>query len=190
MANVNRINGFRPVGTLAARPWTERVIKMYHAAGANLNLNVGDVVKFSGTADADGVPGCLICGAGEKPCGVIVGICPSIDNLVYPYMPGLVEGYVMVCVDPHVIMEVQSSTAVAAASVGLNASLVQTVPAANSLGTSGQELNGGTLAGTATLVFQVIGFAQRPDNTPAAAYNKVLVTFNVHQFLSVGTLGV
>jgi len=200
MANVNRINGFRPVGTLLGGPWTAQCRKMYHAAGSGLNLNVGDIVALSGESDADGVPGVVIATASVNeydvpdsqatPCGVVVGICPAIDNLVYSYMPGAVAGYVMVCTDPYLIMEVQADGAVAAAAVGTNANLVQTIAQSSCLGTSGQELDASVAGTTSTMIFQIIGIAQRPDNTINSAYNKVLVTFNVHQFLSVGTDGV
>lgn len=187
MALVNRVNGFRPVGTLSGGSWSDKVRRMYHVAGSNLILNVGDIVGLSGTADADGVPGVLIGTAGSLPCGVIVGIEPQLDNLKYSYMPAATNGYVFVCVDPFVIMETQASEAIAAAEIGCNADLVQTTAAASSTTTSGQQLDGNTTTNTSTLVFNILGLAQRPDNTLDTTYNKVLVTFNVHQFKSVGT---
>lgn len=49
------------------------------------------------------------------PSGVVVGIEPSsIENLNKNYMPGATSGYVLVCVDPNVILEAQADEAVAA----------------------------------------------------------------------------
>lgn len=186
MANVNRINGFRPVGTLSGAPWTARVQRMYHAAGSNLNLNVGDLVTLSGTADAQGVPGAVIATQGDANpiAGVIVGIEPStVENLRYNYMPAATNGYVLVCTDPNVILEAQASSAIAVSSVGANANMVQTVDQASSMGQSGQQVNGTVVTdSTTTSQLKIIGFPQRPDNEVASTSNKVLVMINNHVF--------
>ncbi len=193
MANVDRVNGFRPVGTLSGTPWTAQLMRCHHAAGTGLNLNVGDLVTLSGTSDTTGVPGVVIATAGDTYAivGVVVGIEPSsIENLNKNYMPGATSGYVLVCVDPNVILEAQADEAVAVASVGLNANMVQTTAQASCLGTSGQEVDG-TVGANATYQLKIIGFPQRPDNTPAAADNKVLVTINNHVFKGgTGTVGI
>ena len=201
MANVNRVNGFRPVGTLTGAPWTAAVQRLYHAAGADLNLNIGDNVKLSGTSDAAGVPGVLIATATDDakgnltqdiPCGVVVGIEPSsIENLKNTYMPGLTAGYVLVCTDPNIIMEVQVDGKIEAADVGLAANLVQTTAAAScTKGVSGQQLDQSTKSTTSTRQFNIIGLPQRPDNTINSDYNRVLVTYNAHQFKGVGVTAV
>jgi hypothetical protein len=196
MANVDRVNGFRPVGTLTGNPWNAQLQRCHHAAGTDLNLNIGDLVTFSGTADTQGNPGVVIATAGDTYAiaGVVVGIEPSsIENLKNTYMPGATSGYVLVCTDPDVILEAQADEAVAVASVGLNANMVQTTAQASCLGTSGQEVDGtvGAAANNATYQLKIIGFPQRPDNTPAAADNKVLVIINNHVFKGgTGTVGI
>lgn len=158
-----------------------------------MNLNIGDLVTFSGTADTQGNPGVVIATAGDNYpiAGVVVGIEPSsIENLKNTYMPGATSGYVLVCTDPDVILEAQADEAVAVASVGLNANMVQTTAQASCLGTSGQEVDG-TVANNASYQLKIIGFPQRPDNTPAAADNKVLVIINNHVFKGgTGTVGI
>ena len=120
-----------------------------------------------------------------------MGIEPSsIENLKNTYMPGLTAGYVLVCTDPNIIMEVQVDGKIEAADVGLAANLVQTTAQASCLGTSGQQLDQSTKNTTSTRQFNIIGLPQRPDNTINSDYNRVLVTYNAHQFKGVGVTAV
>ncbi len=195
MANVDRVFGFKVVGTLSGSPWNGKTTKMYKAAGTTVTNDMfpGDLVTLTGTGDAAGIPGVTVATAGDcasgvayQPVGVVVSIVPSPDHLERVWIDGADAGYVNVCVDPFVIMEVQSNASMAITEIGQNAMMVQTQAGSRTAGTSGQELNA-TEATTYTYPFKIIGFAQRPDNTVGSADVKVLVMFNQHTFKPNGT---
>lgn len=196
MANVSRVNGFRPIKHMNGSPWNGQVNKYWIAAADGTATFVGDVVKLSGTADADGVASVIQAAAGNTPVGVVVWMEPNPLDLTQNYRIASQSiaqqnagRWVYVADSPDLICEVEATgTALAVADIGLNGSLV-VAAGSTTTGQSGMSFDTTTKATTATLVFQLIGFVQRPDNE-ITTNAKVLVRFNVHQYGSVGVLGV
>ena len=186
MANIDRVNGFKPVQHLSGSPYTGKGMKCYKAAGTTVthDLFVGDMVVTSGSGDTAGVMGVLIAtaGTGNVSCGVIQAIEFNADHLDRAnWIDGADAGYVFVCVDPTVVYEAQANASLTYTDIGKNAPMVQTAAGSRTAGTSGQEVNA-TVSDTATDQLKIIGFVQRPDNEIAAADTKVLVIINNHEF--------
>lgn len=197
MANTSRLNGFRPIKNIMGSAYSGEVIKMWIPASDGTATFVGDIVKLSGTADVDGNPSVIQAAAGNTPVGVIVWMEPNPLDLTQNYRPASQNlasqnagRWVYVAADPDLVMEVQGSGTFALADVGQNASV--TVGAGSTVtGQSAMALDDSTKATTATLVFQIIGVIQRPDNdVSGTTFTKLLVRFNVHQFGSLGVAGV
>jgi hypothetical protein len=199
MANVSRINGFRPIGHQSGAPWNGKVNKYWIAAADGTATFVGDIVSLGPTADADGTAGAIQATASSAPLGPIVWMEPNPNDLMQNYRPAsqniasqAAGRWVYVADSPDLVMEVQEDAvggALALASVGLNA---QPIVGAGSTttGQSGMQLDTSTAAVTATHTLRILGFIQRPDNEVGVANAKVKVGFNVHQYGSVGVLGI
>ena len=201
MANVSRINGFRPVKHLNGSPYNGQS-NIYYVASAGDEILVGDVVKLAGSADANGIPSVDLSAAGDVSVGVVVGIMHSKFSPVGKMSTGAVSldlpaanqiavsgaGYVLVADSPDVVYEVETSNGTAAVeNIGLNASHAVGARTAATV-TSPATIDMGTEAVTPTLNFKLLGFSQKVDNEVGASA-KMLVMFNVHQFGSVGTTG-
>ena len=115
----------------------------------------------------------------ELPVGVIVGFVPDYSNLNTPqYRLASTARQALVCVDPTVVYEVQSSGATVVADVGLNAGIVYTA-GSTVTGISGMTLDIATKATTATLPLKILGVVQRPDADMAdSSAWKLHVTLN------------
>lgn len=187
MAHTNKPFGFRPVRMKNGSPWTGEANTYVVLHGNNETLRIGDLVKLSGSADANGVPTvnrASVSGtaaAGTAFLGAIVGIAP-----VGPYSPvslvgtslslenksilvtDAVDKYVFVCDSRDVIYEVQSdATGLSRDQVGLNATF-DAVVTADVDGLSEFALDGsGTTAApavTATLQFRIVGLSPKGNN--------------------------
>ncbi len=194
MANVSRINGFRPVRYLNGAPWTGAATKYFVRAADSTALFMGDAVKLDGGSDANGIRSVTQATAGAAAVGVVVGM--AVDPLLInspQYRPASTARYIMVVDDPNVLFEVQEDAvggALASDSVGLNASLI-VGSGSTTTGQSGMQLDTSTAATTATLELKIMEFSQRPDNEVASANAKVIVKINNHQLGShTGTAGV
>lgn len=190
MANSDRPSGFTPVS------WNGKTNVYSIAASYATALAIGDPVKSSGTADANGVPGIAIGATTGALRGVIVGLGkaeggifnPSnLDSTVRPASDPAVW-YALVVDDPDAIFEIQeheNGTALAATEVGLNQI---SVSGTNNGYTSTWELastTDATAATTATLQLRLLGLARKPNNA-FGANAKWLVKINVHE-LGTGT---
>ena len=189
MANVSRLNGFSPVGTLRGGPLTLQGMRCYHAAGTTVthDLFVGDLVTMSGTGDAAGVPGILVAtaGAANAVMGVIIGFESDPDHLDRTtWIDGATAGYALVCCDPTIIYEAQADEAVAITSIGQTMNMAQTAAGSRTAGTSGQSVDATIASALATWQLRCIGFPQRDDNTVNETYNRVLVVINNSIFVS------
>jgi hypothetical protein len=197
MANANRPTGFTPVQYLNGAPWNGQARLYSIAAAYTTALYIGDPVKSSGTADANGVPGIILGTVTGALRGVIVGLgtreglIGNPSNLDITYRPAAAQTtdwYAMVVDDPMVLFELQeqsNGTALAATDIGMN-----TAPIAGTGNgfVSGWQLasaTGGTPATTATLQLRLMGLVRRLDNA-FGAYAKHLVKINVHE-LGTGT---
>lgn len=199
MANVSRINGLRPIGHLNGSNWNGKVNKYWLAAADGTATFVGDLVKLSGTSNADGSLASIAqAAAGDTPIGVVVGFEPNPSDLSQNYRTASQNiasqdagRWAYVADSPDLVMEVQEDAvggALAITSVGLNADVV-VGSGSTTTGQSAMQLDSSTAATTSTLVLRILGFMSRPDNE-VAANAKMKVCFNVHQYGSVGTTGV
>lgn len=199
MANVDRPNGLRPVGTGLGAPWNGKV-NMYVVESANdTAIFVGDLVKLTGTAadagetsfglDLEGMAEIIQSAAGNKSVGVVVGFMPNPDNLMQKHCPSETRRVALVSDDPNTVYEIQEvsgGTALTSVAVGLNADVV--VAAGNTTtGNSGMELDNATEAVTAGLNLTILGLRKRVDNA-IGEHAKWLVRINDHEF-QVGQTG-
>lgn len=197
MANANRPSGFSPVQYLNGSPWNGQARIYSIAAAYTTALYIGDPVKSSGTADANGVPGIVLGATTGALRGVIVGLgsaeglIANPKNLDITYRPAAAQAtdwYAMVVDDPDVLFEVQENangTALAATEIGLN---TISVSGTGSGFVSGWRLASATDATpdtTDTLQLRLMGLVRRQQNA-FGAYAKHLVKINVHE-LGTGT---
>lgn len=192
MANPNTPFGLKPHSHLSGHTWNGQA-RVYCIPNTEdtYAYAIGDPVTLGGSADAAGIPTCVLATAGSGLLGVIV----SMGGTKYGsghYDPSTLSSttipvtkdrdyYVMVCDDPNVLFEVQeigTGTALAAADVGLNCNLV----AGNNNGyVSGWLLTNTTENTTSTLDVQLMGLIPRQPNT-FGAYAKWLVRINNHKY--------
>lgn len=204
MANVNRVNGFRPVKHTNGAAWNGKVNLYYIPSTDSTAVFVGDLVKLAGSASSDGYPTVAQSAANDVSVGVVVGFLPEnvtpggisngrTPNLDTPvYRAASTNRYVLVADSPDLVMEVQEDGvggALAVTNIGQN---IQAVVGAGSTttGASGMQADSSTAATTSTHELRLIGFVNRPDNEIGNANAKVLVAFNKHQYGSVGTTGI
>lgn len=197
MANANRPSGFSPVQYLNGSPWNGQA-RIYSIAAAYATaLYIGDPVKSSGTADANGVPGIVLGATTGALRGVIVGLgsaeglIANPKNLDITYRPAAAQAtdwYAMVVDDPDVLFEVQENangTALAATEIGLNTISVSGTGSGFVSGWMLASATDAAPAATATLQLKLMGLVRRQQNA-FGAYAKHLVKINVHE-LGTGT---
>lgn len=201
MANANRPSGFSPVQYLNGSPWNGQA-RIYSIAAAYATaLYIGDPVKSSGTADANGVPGIILGATTGALRGVIVGLgsaeglIANPKNLDITYRPAAAQAtdwYAMVVDDPQVLFEVKENangTALAATEIGLNTISVSGTGSGFVSGWMLASATDATPAATATLQLKLMGLVRRQQNA-FGAYAKHLVKINVHELgTGTGTLG-
>lgn len=201
MANANRPSGFSPVQYLNGSPWNGQA-RIYSIAAAYATaLYIGDPVKSSGTADANGVPGIILGATTGALRGVIVGLgsaeglIANPKNLDITYRPAAAQAtdwYAMVVDNPDVLFEVQENangTALAATEIGLNTISVSGTGSGFVSGWMLASATDATSAATATLQLKLMGLVSRQQNA-FGAYAKHLVKINVHELgTGTGTLG-
>ena len=191
MANTDRVNGFKPIGTLSggmgSLGYIQRCLVDEDYAVA---LAVNDVVILATSNESNGMPTVAAAAAGNTPYGVIVGF-ENWDNgrdssvtqtLEKPRISSAsTRGYALVAISPDLIMETQISTGgdLEDGDIGSKADLVAGGADATAQ-TSGMEVNYSTMAATATLVFHILEMVERSDNA-LGAHAKVHVTFNIHE---------
>mgnify|MGYP000853135650 CR=1 FL=1 len=193
MPNVNRVSGFKPIKHLSGATWNGQFQVMIADTNA---LNVGDLVKSTGTAD--GTTGynvvTRITAASDTPVGVVVGRKPNPANLNLP--GGLkpagdtgANALVYVVTDPTVVYEAQANAASAIADIGLNVS-----PSLGSVNTttgiSAMQLDMATKATTQALTLKMVEVSQNIDMDLADSANwKINVVLNQNA-LANNTAGV
>lgn len=181
MANANRPTGLSPVKS-GISPWNGQVNIYSVAAAYGTAIAIGDVVKSSGTASADGYSGVVMAAAGDTVRGVVVGVGTSPGLLANPanlnstttVASAAYTQYVAVVDDPNCVFEVQAA-ACAAGDVGGNADLV--------IGSNNGFVSGTTLSGTiaaAAATCRVLGLVPRIDND-FGTYAKVYVKIMEHE---------
>jgi hypothetical protein len=165
-------------------------------------LYIGDPVTLSGSGDVNGLAGVAIGVAGSAVIGVVVGFLVAIPgvSLVASTIDLTVRSiqasattvqYVLVADDPQLVFEIQDgqTVATALADIGRNTNFLIAAGATN-YSDSGT-VTAATLTDSNTANLKILGFTQRVDNTPAAAYAKLLVKINNHAYAAgTGTAGI
>ena len=197
MANTDRPNGFRPVGTLSGSGRSGQIRKFYTDTNAFLgDLMIQDAaskVNANSNGASQGVTRATSATTGEA-IGVVVGWEPNPDSLGAVYHTGSAVYAVYLDIDPNTIFECQdngAATLITAADVGLNYDIVVTA-GSTTTGVSNMEVDSGTAgATTAGTPVKLIGIVDKPDNTIGVANAKLLVTINMHTYKTdLGTPGV
>ncbi len=202
MANVNRVNGLRPIKYLNGSAYNGQANLYFLPSGDGTAVFVGDTVKADATGDtvaagglALGVQSVIQAAAGNAIIGVVVAFAINPTNLNTPqYRTASTGRYVYVVDDPTVLFEVQEDAvggALTAADVGLNADVI-VAAGSTTTGASGMQLDSSTaVTNTATFPFKIMGFTQRVDNEVGGANAKVIVKINNHQLnAATGIVGV
>lgn len=202
MANVNKVNGFRPVGSLTGAPYNGSVTRYVVAAADTTALFVGDLVSLdgsTGTGDYLGVRGVTqgVTATNAALVGAIVGFDISVTNLDTPqYRAASTQRGVWVADDPNayfVAQEDGDTDPLEMTDAGLN---VQFIVAAGSTitGASGMQIDSTTHTTVSTTPLKLVGPLLVTDNeltSAGQAYTRWVVKINNHQLASgTGTAGV
>ena len=196
MANVSRVNGFRPVMHKNGSPWNGQVTAYSTTTGDSQEIYVGDLVTLQGSAQLDGKICVEQADANDVCVGVVVAVEPNPDNLMQNYRVASTARTVYVADSPDIVMEAQANAACNADSLGLNVNFVATA-GSTVTGQSGMVVGVSTADTTNTLPLTLLGFSTRVDNETGASVSagaasvKVLVGFNTHQYKgSTGATGI
>ena len=181
MANISKINGFRPVKHLNGSPYTGQA--NIYTVKSGTKLVPGDLVKLTGGASQNGIAEVDAATNDAAVLGAVVGVVPAKMDPVTGKMSGgsisldtpvSVTGgptpaYVLVADSPDVVYEVQKAS--------FTATDVGTSGGFDFAGSAGGDASTGCstmyLTDTATGVVQVLGLVIRPDNE-TGSYAKVL----------------
>lgn len=204
MANVSRVNGFKPVKHLNGSPYNGQANIYEVPAGETIPVFIGDLVVLSTNAPTSNYPVvkniATVTTAANYASAVIVGAVVGIINskqdvdgkmttgsvsLDVPYYrPASTKQYVLVADSPDLIFEAQSTASVALADIGMNVDIavVDFSTLATTTGASPQNVASTAPSASATRPLQIVGFSTRVDNEPAGANNKVLVKVTTHAY--------
>ncbi len=203
MANVSRVNGFRPVKHQNGSPYNGQANIYEFAAGETVPLFVGDAVLRSTEASTSGLVtvkslSAHATDANDVTAGVVQGVVVGIVNSKFDpldgklstgsvaldtpqYAPAGTKAYVLVADAIDIIYEIQSTASYALADIGLNADVgVLANAQAKTTGSSPMYVNATAPTASATRPVHVIGYVKRVDNEAPAASNKLLVQFTTH----------
>lgn len=201
MANVNRPGGLKPVSYLNGAPYTGQA-RLYSVPVNSSALYIGDPVTLSGSADTNGLSGITIGVAGSAVIGVVVGflvsppgvslVATNIDLTIRSIQASAtVVQYALVADDQNLIFEIQDgqTTPTALVDIGRNTNFL--IAAGVTTYSDSGTVTAATLTDSTTANLKLMGFTQRVDNTPAAAYAKLLVKINNHAYAAgTGTAGI
>jgi hypothetical protein len=196
--------GFRPVKHMNGSPYNGQVNRYMLSADDAQVTNIGDLVILSDQAALVDTAG-----GGVYPCveraasatssaivGAVVGFEPDYSNLnAGMYRAASTRRVAWVADAPDLLFAVkQDGTAgvVAAASVGLNVSLVIGTGASTAPYASTMMVDSSEVDTTATDPLQIMGVVASPDNdvTSTSRPAELLVRINTHAFNAAGLAGV
>ena len=198
MANISRVNGFKPVKHFTGAPYNGQANIYEVSVSETVPVFVGDLVVRSTNASTSGLVTVkslsAAATANDVVAGVVLGAVVGIVNtkldpvdgkmttgtiaLDTPqYAAASTKTYVLVADAPDIVYEVQATGSFALADIGLNADVGVLAAAGNGLvtGTSGMYVNATAPTASATRPVHVVGYVKRPDNEAPGAYNKLLV---------------
>jgi hypothetical protein len=185
--------GFKPVRYRDGTAYTGAAQRCSYVTAAD--LYVGDPVKMSGTADANGVAGVVVAGDTGEIYGIVVGLEPRRGDLATNYITSAQATatggtYVMVATDTNVVYQCEGDegTNLAITDIGYNTNGSTAGSPSTAFGTSEWALDETDLNTTA-LQFSIIGLAQFEGNlanvgTTAAVWE---VTINLSGAADGGT---
>ena len=187
MANVDRPNGFRPVGHLSGGAFTGRVRKYY---SINDNLFLGDLVEKEATGTASGSGGYagvdrMDTGTADILVGCVVGWEINPDSLNAMHHAASATLAVYINDDPMTIYEGQCDGTIAVTGIGLNAD-VTLGAGSTTTGASGMEIAASGAATTIATPLKIMGLVEREDNDVASANANWLVMLNLHAYKNEG----
>ena len=194
MANVSKVNGFRPVRHLDGSPWNGQVERFAVLSSDGTAIFQGDLVTLAAGQDATGTPVVTKASAVTTApqaipvVGVAVGFAINPLNLNSPqYRPAGVATYALVSTSPDVLYEVQSSIVISDSNSNV---IYQDSNGSTVTGMSGENLYSVT-GTTAATTLKLMGAVQRSDNDVTSVNAKYLVMINNHQYSGgTGTGGV
>ena len=202
MANVSRVNGFKPVKHFSGAPYNGQANIYEVSVSETIPIFVGDLVVRSTNASTTGLVTVkslsAAATANDVTAGVILGSVVGVINqkldpvdgkmsagaitLDTPqYAPAGVKSYILVADSPDIIFETQATGSYALADIGLNADVgVLANTDALVTGNSPMYVNATAPTASATRPVHVVGYVKRVDNEAPAAYNKILVQITTH----------
>lgn len=200
MASV--LAGFRPVKHMNGSPYNGQFNRYMISASDSQVTNVGDLVILSDNDALVDTQGGGVYPAVERAAsatssaivGAVVGFEPDYSNLnTGMYRVASTRRVVFVADSPDLIFACPQDGNIAAASVGLNCSLVigsgsSTAPYASAMKVDSSEVDT-----TATDPVQILGIVNSPDNAVRLADSgnaELLVRINTHAFNAAGLAGV
>ncbi len=160
--------GFKLVGTDSQGDVTGKQKRFAVAATLAEIIVPGDLVRITGTADANGVQQVAIAPTDTACTGVVMSVEPTIagEALSQTHHAASTYGHVMVNVDPNALYEVDVTGTLAVADVGLNAPAVVTAATASGgLYPSVMEVNDTGAATTSTLPLHIVAIKEDADGT-------------------------
>jgi len=199
MANVSRVNGFKPVKHFTGAPYNGQCNAYEVSVSETVPVFVGDLVVRSTNASTTGLVTVKslsghATNANDVTSGVVLGavvgvVNPKLDPIngsmtagsialdTPQYVPAGTKAIVYVADAADTIFEVQSTASYALADIGLNADVGVLAVAGNGAvtGNSGMYVNATAPTASATRPVHVVGYKMSPDNEAPAAYNKILV---------------
>lgn len=202
MANVSRVNGFRPVKHFTGAPYNGQANIYEVSASETVPIFPGDLVVRSTNASTTGLVTVkslsASTSANDVTSGVVLGavvgvINPKLDPVTGKmsagsialdtpqYVPASTMAYVLVADSPDIIYEVQATGSFALADIGLNADVGCLASSGlTATGNSGMYVNATSPTASATRPIHVVGYSTRIDNEAPGAYQKLLVQITTH----------
>jgi hypothetical protein len=200
MASV--LSGFRPVKHMNGSPYNGQVNRYMISASDSQVTNVGDLVVLSDNDALVDTAGGGVYPAVERAAsatasaivGAVVGFEPDYSNLnTGNYRAASTRRIALVADSPDLIFACPQDGNIAAASVGLNCSLVIGSGASTAPYASAMMVDSSEVATTATDPVQIVGIVNSPDNANRLADSgnaELLVRINTHAFKAAGLAGV
>lgn len=200
MASV--LSGFRPVKHMNGSPYNGQVNRYMISASDSQVTNVGDLVVLSDNDALVDTAGGGVYPAVERAAsatasaivGAVVGFEPDYSNLnTGNYRAASTRRIALVADSPDLIFACPQDGNIAAASVGLNCSLIIGSGASTAPYASAMMVDSSEVATTATDPVQIVGIVNSPDNANRLADSgnaELLVRINTHAFQAAGLAGV
>lgn len=198
MPNTNAPFGFTPVRRLDGASWSASVSQRMIKATNTNKFFQGDVVSNLTGANRGYVD--VTAPGAQAVAGVFIG-CYYLSNALsrrvfstqFPGGDTSQDVQALIIDDPFVVFRVQVKAGpLAFSSIGQNANFSQATAGNTANGLSGNTLDDGTVAGTSTLPFTIVGVPNSnanmmgvsvgPGLDPTTAFNVIEVTFNNEAF--------